>query len=139
MHILAGANYLDAGWPYSVNISFTHAFFHETLDALNKFLRRINFAMTKTKCRNVAQKFTELRQSLLEEESIAALDVIALKILQRTSDDTQTFESISTGRDSIPFVSKRLLVRTTKFCLYLLYMRAVRMTQVLSNPQYCTS
>lgn len=87
MRILAVASYLDAGWADGLSISSTYAFFHKTLDALNNVLGCIQFPIYETEFLNAPQQFTELRRSPLEG-IIAALDVIAIKILQPTLHDT---------------------------------------------------
>lgn len=87
LRILAGASYLDVGWPYGIGSTTTYQVFTQTLHALNQCLDPIIFPQSESECREEANRFRRNRRSPLYG-IIAALDGIAIAIQQPRLLDT---------------------------------------------------
>lgn len=87
LRMLAGASYLDVGWPYGIGSATVYTIFQQTLQALNSSLPKMSFPTTEEECRYCANQFRKLRKSPIDG-IVAALDGIAIAIQQPRLDQT---------------------------------------------------
>jgi hypothetical protein len=91
MRILAGASYLDVGWPYGLADATVYVLFDETLEALGRVLDNISFPTSVDECVRASDNFQRSRQSPLHG-IIAALDGISIAIAcPREAEDPRKF------------------------------------------------
>jgi DDE superfamily endonuclease len=91
MRILAGASYLDVGWPYGLADATVYVIFDETLAALDEVLDNMSFPKSTEECVRAADNFQRSRQSLLYG-IIAALDGLSIAITcPREAEDPRKF------------------------------------------------
>lgn len=78
---MAGASYLDVGWPYGISTPKVYSLFHRTLTVLDDMLPPLQFPQSEEECHTAASNFQKLQNTPLHA-IIAALDGIAISIRQ---------------------------------------------------------
>jgi hypothetical protein len=107
MRILAGASYLDVGWPYGLADATVYVIFDETLAAISQVLDNRSFPKSVEECVRAADNFQRSRQSPLYG-IIAALDGISIAITcPRQAEDTRKFVNRKVLAPALPKLSNR--------------------------------
>lgn len=87
IRILAGASYLDVGWPYELAECSLYKLFDETLQPMNTVLCNLKFPSKTQECLNEAIKFQKLPKITIND-LIGALDGVSIAINQAALNET---------------------------------------------------
>jgi hypothetical protein len=104
MRILAGASYLDVGWPYGLADATVHVIFDETLAAIGRVLDNMSFPKSMDECVRATDNFQRSRQSPLYGISLLWT---AYPLQSHAREKQRIRESSLIVRGSTPFVSKQ--------------------------------
>lgn len=114
LRILAGASYLDVGWPYGQRTSSVYNIFNQTLSALDQVLPKMKFPKTEEECSREAEKFVKLSKVPIKSV-VASLDGILFETKQNSKKYTKDCRKYFNRKNFFRSVFKQRVRLTTSF------------------------